>query len=108
MNDTLKRKLTSRKLWMAIALFVSGVLTAIGKDSVAETVAGLIMQAAAVIAYIVGEGLVDASSKVEVVEAEDSDASLTWEQFKADQGTITFPAIEPETETGDSVENGQS
>lgn len=57
------RKLTSRKLWLAIALFISGVLTAIGKQETAETVAGLIMQAAAVIGYIVGEGLVDASNK---------------------------------------------
>ena len=57
------RKLTSRKLWLAVALFVSGVLTAAGKETVAETVAGLIMQAAAVIGYILGEGLVDASNK---------------------------------------------
>ena len=58
------RKLTSRKLWLAIALFVSGVLTAIGQKETAETVAGLIMQAAAVLAYIVGEGLVDARNKL--------------------------------------------
>ena len=62
-KDDIIRKLTSRKLWMAVALFVSGVLTAAGKDTVAETVAGLIMQAAAVIGYILGEGLVDASNK---------------------------------------------
>lgn len=56
------RKLTSRKLWMAVALFVSGVLVAVGKDkAVAETVSGLIMQGAAVIAYIIGEGLADAA-----------------------------------------------
>lgn len=60
-KEDIIRKLTSRKLWMAIALFVSGLLTAFGKDAeTAETVAGLIMQGAAVIAYIVGEGLVDA------------------------------------------------
>ncbi len=58
------RKLTSRKLWLAVALFVSGVLTAIGKKETAETVAGLIMQAAAVLGYIVGEGLVDARNKL--------------------------------------------
>ncbi len=57
------RKMTSRKLWLAVALFVSGVLTAIGKKETAETVAGLIMQAAAVIGYILGEGLVDAANK---------------------------------------------
>ena len=63
MKEDIIRKLTSRKLWLAIALFVSGVLTALGKNSVAETVSGLIMQAAAVIGYILGEGLVDASNK---------------------------------------------
>lgn len=57
-----KRKLTSRKFWLAIALFVSGVLTATGNGEKAETVTGLIMQAAAVIAYIIGEGLSDNSN----------------------------------------------
>lgn len=56
------RKLTSRKLWMAVAMFVSGVLVATGKDKeTSEMVSGLIMQGAAVIAYIIGEGLADAS-----------------------------------------------
>ena len=57
-----KRKLTSRKFWAAIALFVSGVLSATGHNSQAETIAGLIMQGAAVIAYIVGEGLADSAN----------------------------------------------
>jgi len=57
-----KRKLTSRKFWAAVALFVSGLIVAFGKDkSQAEAIAGLIMQGAAVIAYIVGEGLTDAA-----------------------------------------------
>lgn len=57
-----KRKLTSRKFWMALALFVSGLLVAFGKDkSQAEAISGLIMQGAAVIAYIIGEGLTDQS-----------------------------------------------
>lgn len=61
-KQDLIRKLTSRKLWMAIALFVSGVLVATGKDKEsAEMISGLIMQGAAVIAYIVGEGLADAA-----------------------------------------------
>ena len=61
-KDDIIRKLTSRKLWMAIALFVSGCLVAFGKDNeTAEMVSGLIMQGAAVIAYIVGEGLADSA-----------------------------------------------
>ena len=58
-ND-IARKLTSRKLWMAIALFTSGLILATGgKQETADTVLGCIMQGAAVIAYIIGEGLVD-------------------------------------------------
>lgn len=75
-KEDIIRKLTSRKLWLAVALFVSGVLTAIGKVSVAETVAGLIMQGAAVLGYILGEGLVDASNKVpegELIEIQEAE-----------------------------------
>lgn len=58
-NDIL-RKLTSRKFWMALAMFISGLILAFGgSKETADTVLGCIMQGAAVIAYIVGEGLVD-------------------------------------------------
>lgn len=58
-----KRKLTSRKFWLAIAMFVSGCITAFGGDAEkAEVVSGLIMQGAAVVAYIIGEGLADAAA----------------------------------------------
>lgn len=68
------RKLTSRKLWLAIALFVSGVLVAAGEDKqTAETISGLIMQGAAVIAYIVGEGLADSAHAYEGKHLDESD-----------------------------------
>lgn len=55
-----KRKFSSRKFWMAVAMFISGLIVAFGGDEkTANTVMGCIMQGAAVIAYIVGEGLVD-------------------------------------------------
>lgn len=58
------RKITSRKLWMALALFISGLLAFFEKDAEKiEKISGLIMQGAAVLAYIIGEGLVDASNK---------------------------------------------
>ena len=61
-KETIIRKLTSRKFWMAIALFISGLLTAFGEDKeTAEVISGLIMQGAAVVAYIFGEGLADAA-----------------------------------------------
>lgn len=55
-----KRKLSSRKFWMALAMFISGLVVAFGGDQkLADTIMGCIMQGAAVIAYIVAEGLVD-------------------------------------------------
>lgn len=57
-----KRKLTSRKLWLAIAAFVSGLIVAFGgAESTANTVAGVILQGAAVIGYLFAEGLADAA-----------------------------------------------
>ena len=57
-----KRKLTSRKFWAAVAEFVTMLLIAFGKaEETAVQVAALIMAGAAVIAYIVGEGLADAA-----------------------------------------------
>ena len=56
------KKLTSRKLWVAVAGFVAGLILAFrGDPATAETVTGCIMSGASVIAYIVGEGLVDAA-----------------------------------------------
>ncbi len=58
-----KRKLTSRKFWMAIAGFVSMLFVAFGgSESLAEQITALIMAGAAVVAYIIGEGLADASA----------------------------------------------
>ena len=58
-----KRKLTSRKLWISIAGFVAGLIVAFGgESSTAETVSGCILSGAAVVAYIIGEGLVDSEN----------------------------------------------
>ena len=61
-----KRKLTSRKLWVAVAGFIAGLIVAFGGDSeVAETVSGCILSGAAVIGYVIGEGLADGANKSE-------------------------------------------
>lgn len=58
-----KKKLTSRKLWMAVAGLVSGLIISLnGSAGTAETVSGCIMSAASVIAYIIGEGLTDSAN----------------------------------------------
>lgn len=54
------RKLTSRKLWLSLASFISMLFVAFGRsDSEAAQVSALIMAGATVIAYVIGEGLVD-------------------------------------------------
>lgn len=54
-------KLTSRKLWVAVAAFVSGLIVAFKGDAeTAEVVSGTILQGAAVLGYLLAEGLVDA------------------------------------------------
>ena len=58
-----KRKLTSRKFWLAIVGIVSGLILALnGSAEVAETVSGCIMSGASVVAYIIGEGLADSAN----------------------------------------------
>lgn len=58
-----KRKLTSRKLWLALAGFVSGLIVALGgNENTASTVSGCILQGASVLGYLLAEGLTDAVS----------------------------------------------
>ena len=60
-KEDLIRKLTSRKLWVAVAAFISGLIVAIDGDATtAETISGLILQGGAVISYILAEGWTDA------------------------------------------------
>ena len=57
-----KRKLTSRKFWAAVAEFVTMLAVALGTaQETAVQVSALIMAGAAVVSYIVGEGLADAA-----------------------------------------------
>ena len=63
MNANVKRKLTSRKLWMSIASFVTMMVVALGgTDSDAAQISALIMAGATVIGYVIGEGLADSSN----------------------------------------------
>ena len=57
------RKLTSRKLWLSIASFVSMMIVALGgAESEATQISALIMAGATVIGYVIGEGLADAGN----------------------------------------------
>ena len=69
-----KRKLTSRKLWVAIAAFVSGLILAFGgTQDKAQMVSGVILQGAAVVGYLLAEVLTDAAHVGD--DGGDSDAS---------------------------------
>lgn len=64
-------KLTSRKFWMAVSGLVSGILMAIHLDEQTVTqITGIIMAAASVVAYIIGEGLADAAGAQTIMEVE--------------------------------------
>jgi len=58
-----KKKLTSRKFWAAVCEFVAMLILAFGgTQETAVQVTAIIMAGAAVLAYIIAEGLVDAAN----------------------------------------------
>jgi biopolymer transport protein ExbB/TolQ len=68
MKDIL-RKLSSRKLWMAIAGVTTGIAMALGVDGGdITTVSGAIVSIVSVITYIVTEGKIDAERVKTAVE----------------------------------------
>ena len=57
-----KRKLSSRKLWAAIAGIVTGLAMVFGLDeSTISSVAGAVVSVASVVSYIITEGKLDAA-----------------------------------------------
>jgi len=74
------RKLTSRKFWMSLASFVGMMIVAFGgAESQATQVTALIMAGAAVVAYVIGEGLAD------VGNANDIEVGYLLEETKDDE-----------------------
>lgn len=99
MNIDWGRKLTSRKLWMAIAAFASGLILAFGgQESLAQTVSGVILQGAAVLGYLLAEGLTDAAHG-----GADSDADIQ-NAIRKVQGTSVM--VSKSTSVFDSTANG--
>ena len=69
-----KRKLTSRKFWVAVVGFVTALMVGFGVgESTAAEVTAIITAGATLIAYIVGEGIVDASGKGATLEETEKD-----------------------------------
>lgn len=68
--DKIIRKLTSRKLWLAIAGVATGIAVALGVNSSdITTVAGAVTALISVVTYIITEGKIDAESVKNAVES---------------------------------------
>ena len=79
MKDFLK-KLTSRKLWLAIAGVATGIAITFGVDAgEISTVAGAVLSVISVVTYIVTEGKVDAEGVKNAIIAIDGVADLLGE-----------------------------
>lgn len=64
-----KRKLSSRKLWAAVAGIVTGLAMVFGLDEGTMTnVAGAVVSMSSIVAYIITEGDVDAALLKQTVE----------------------------------------
>lgn len=58
-----KRKLTSRKFWMAVVAFITPLMLAFGvSESDTAQITAIIIAGADVLAYILAEGMVDAAN----------------------------------------------
>lgn len=67
--ETLKRKLSSRKLWAAIVGVLTGIAMAFGLDeSVISTVAGAVLSVMSVMTYIITEGKIDTAAVKDAVD----------------------------------------
>ncbi|QNK39740.1 hypothetical protein [Caproicibacter fermentans] len=57
-----KAKLSSRKFWVAVAGLAVGVIALLSPGTDTSQITGVIMALGSVVAYIVGEGMVDAAA----------------------------------------------
>lgn len=63
------RKLSSRKLWMAIAVVGTGISVALGVDATEiQTIAGSLTALLGAVAYIVTEGKIDAANVGNIIQ----------------------------------------
>ncbi len=78
----IKKKLTSRKLWAAIAGIIVGLVVAFGGEpETVQTVAGSVMSVVSAIVYIIAEAGVDkAGAGAELQEID----AVTTEEVKTD------------------------
>ena len=79
-----KTKLTSRKFWAAVTGFVSAILVAFNvNDLTIEQVISIISACSVLIAYIIGEGLVDSARVSSGNETNNSEVQTNAIRFTA-------------------------
>lgn len=67
MNNPILRKLTSRKLWVALIGVAVGLAAAFGiSENEYAQIAGIVTSAASVVVYVFGESRVDAAASVPI------------------------------------------
>lgn len=100
-----KSKLTSRKFWAAIVSAAASIAVAFGAgDGTVAQITAIIMAGATVIAYIIGEGLVDASRNKSTEANTESDV----EQKEGDGKTTETTPDTPSETASDTAENKQN
>lgn len=73
-----KEKLTSRKLWAAVAGIVVGLVVAFGGEPESiETIAGSVLSVVTAVCYILAEAGVDKAAARPLVPAENKDDALS-------------------------------
>ena len=65
----MKAKLTSRKLWVAIAGIISGIVLIVNGN----TVEGTSTLVASIVGYLLAEGLIDAKAVTTVIDSAEED-----------------------------------
>lgn len=65
----MKAKLTSRKLWVAIAGMISGIVLIVNGN----TVEGTSTLVASIVGYLLAEGLIDAKAVTTVIDSAEED-----------------------------------
>ena len=84
--ETLKRKLSSRKLWAAVVGVLTGIAMAFGLDeSIVSTVSGAVLSVVSVMTYIITEGKIDANAVKNAV----GDVKEAVEVVQEDEATVS-------------------
>jgi drug/metabolite transporter (DMT)-like permease len=90
-----KQKLSSRKFWVALAGLVVGVIALLGIKTDTSQITGVIMALGSVIAYIFGEGYVDAASAGTPVTINGNPTIAAGQQGTTPPSTSVVDTVDP-------------